>query len=271
MSLINKIIGKLIPTPKHTMVTSFSDNNEYPQFCEIASNDEVVFKTFRSNPIHDGIVDVISEEDGRLLLEYIDLSPEKIEEIEKFKLNDEYGGPRVYQYDKIGLVSPATIRYIKILYDLERLFGSLNGMNIVELGVGYGGQARIICEKFEIKSYSLIDLPQVLKLTQKYLGKFNINNELYFLDKGNLRNVEYDFFISSYAFTELRRSLQEEYLEKVILKSKRGFILYNDINPEDFNSIKKDELLTIIPNAKILPEQPSTSPKNCVIVWGTIV
>jgi len=73
--------------------------------------------------------------------------------------------------------------------------------------------------------------------------------------------------ISNYAFTELKRDIQDVYLEKIILNSRHGYITYNDTTPDWFKSYKKNELVKIIPNSKILEEIPKTAEKNCIIIW----
>ena len=78
----------------------------------------------------------------------------------------------------------------------------------------------------------------------------------------------YDLLISNYAFSELPRSIQDVYLKKIILNSKRGYITYNEIVPESFNSYKKEELLNVIPNSFIIEERPITHENNCIIIWG---
>ena len=114
----------------------------------------------------------------------------------------------------------------------------------------------------------MLDLPPVLNLVQKYLSHFEINTAIKSLDVSRLMpNQEYDLVVSNYAFTELRRDIQENYLENVIRKSKRGYITYNDINPADFNSYKLDELKAIIPNLKVFQEIENTHPKDCLLIW----
>ena len=83
-----------------------------------------------------------------------------------------------------------------------------------------------------------------------------------------LSPIDYDLAISNYAFTELPRTLQDIYLNRVILKAKRGYITYNEITPKEFNSYKAAELVEMIPGALITKEIPLTHPKNCVIIWG---
>ena len=79
---------------------------------------------------------------------------------------------------------------------------------------------------------------------------------------------DYDLVLSNYAFTELPRSVQDIYLNKVILRSKRGYITYNETTPSEFNSYKSSELIEIISGSRIFKEEPLTHPKNCIIVWG---
>lgn len=105
-------------------------------------------------------------------------------------------------------------------------------------------------------------------LTQKYLDNYIINAVLKYKTMNELEVRDYDLLISNYAFTELPRGFQDVYLKKVILNSKKGYITYNDINPASFNSYKRDELLSIIPDSSVMEERPLTDKNNCVIVWG---
>lgn len=268
MRLINKIKSILNPPAKKVMISSFSDNLEYPAFCMQASKVDTVFETFRRNDIYNSIVELLSEEQGAQFLNEINLNPEVLKEIDSFKENDLYGDPRMYDYKEVGKISPTTLMYTKILYDLQKYFGSLDGFDVVELGIGYGGQSRLLNNKFKINSTTLIDLEGPLALASKFLSNYNIDAKFDFKTNSTLEERKYDLFISNFAFTELRRNLQTEYLNKVILNSKRGYLIYNDINPEDFNSYKADELVELIPNSRIIAEVPLTSPKNCIIIWG---
>jgi hypothetical protein len=74
--------------------------------------------------------------------------------------------------------------------------------------------------------------------------------------------------ISNYAFSEISRDIQEIYVEKIIQKSKRGYITYNEINKSEPYAYSKNELLSIIPGSVEYPEIPMTNPHNCIIVWG---
>ena len=248
--------------------TSLSDNQIYPQVCLDAANDYRIFNRFRQNPIYNQILEHVTETEGAAYLGLIAQDPILLGELDKFRQNDLHGTPRVYEYPNIGAVSPSTLRYVKVLLDLKNLFHGLDGMNICEIGVGYGGQCRIINAQYVPASYRLVDIKPALLLAQRFLDNYAIKSTLSYLTMNELQKSNYDLVISNYAFTELPRYIQEIYLEKVILNSRNGYIIFNEINPVEFNSYKKEELLTFIPGSRIIEEVPLTHPNNCVIVWG---
>ena len=249
--------------------TSLSDNQIYPQVCLDAANDYRFFNQFRQNPIYNQILEHVTETEGAAYLELIANDPVLLGEMEKFKQNDLHGTPRVYQYPNVGTVSPSTLRYVKVLSDLKNLFKSLDGLSICEIGVGYGGQCRIINVQYVPAVYRLVDIKPALMLAQRFLDNYAVKSTISYMTMNELEKSNYDLVISNYAFTELPRHIQEIYLGKIILNSRRGYIIYNDINPAEFKSYKKEELLKIIPGSRIIDEIPLTHPNNCVIVWGT--
>ena len=249
--------------------TSISDTNEYKNFCKQSSVDDLVFSTFKQNKIFTEILEHTSYQQG---LDYISEINKNIKIdmslIEKFKENDLQGSPILYDYAlPYGSISASTLRYLKVLNDLIINFGDLTNYNIVEIGVGYGGQSKIIQDQFKISEYNFIDLPEVLNLTKKYLSKFNYKN-LSFLDFKNLPQKKYDLVISNYAFTECSKEIQNLYLDKVINQSKNGFILGNDIG-EFFNitNYSKIELLDKIQNSQVLDEKPLTHKDNYLLIF----
>ncbi len=247
--------------------TSISDNQVYPDFCLKASNSIKVFNRFRQNPVYKGILEHVNEAQGQIYLDEINKHSELLVHMDEFKKNDDFGGAELITYPVVGAISPSTLRYIKVLGDLNALFGSLNNMTICEIGVGYGGQCRILHVIDTPAKYTLVDIAPALMLAERYMDNF-IAGTIEYKTMNELEKKEYDLVISNYAFTELPREIQNVYLKKVILNSKRGYITYNQISPEHFHSYTKEELLKMIPGAKIVPEVPLTHPNNCIIVWG---
>ena len=110
------------PIPKH-ISTSLSDNQTYPQICIKSSNDYRSFNSFRRNPIYTQILEHVSRAQGKEYLQLISNDSDVLSMIKNFKKNDDYGNPRMYEYPDIGMISPTTLRYIKVLVDLKK-YGS---------------------------------------------------------------------------------------------------------------------------------------------------
>lgn len=254
---------------KPRLSTSISDNLVYPNFCLRASMNLRVFSNFRRNIIYKEVLEHVSFEIGEAYLDEIHRNNSHlIKNIERFKENDAYGNPDLYEYPNIGKISPSTLRYIKVLGDLIIFFKQLDNLNICEIGVGYGGQCRIINCQSSPTLYTLVDIKPALLLSQRYLDNYILNSTVEYKTMNELTVKNYDLVISNYAFTELPRSIQDVYLKKIILNSKCGYITYNETTPEYFNSYKKEQLINIIPNSHIIEEKPLTHKGNCIILWG---
>jgi hypothetical protein len=215
------------------MKTSCSDNDAYPTFCHSASVNQDIFNIFRSDPIYTSVVESVAVEDGK---EYLGVAfhrtPQLKRSIVKFSTSECWGSPKTFKYKKNFFskgtyLSPTTARYIKNLSDLISIFGSLEGMKIAEIGGGYGGLCKIICDVFKIHSYTLFDLPPCLNLCKRFLGKYKIPGVFYYTDQTLPRNENYDLIISNYAFSELSSKLQHFYLINILKKSNRGYLTCN--------------------------------------------
>jgi hypothetical protein len=147
------------------------------------------------------------------------------------------------------------------MLDIKHLFTTLDNLNIVEIGGGYGGQCKILNDIFSIKNYTIIDLEEANMLQKKYLSKLNITN-IEFQNNLSYKSESYDFCISNYAFSECNKDIQRKYLDDIVLKSKHGYMINN--RKEDYS---KEDLIEIIPNSKLLPEIPLTGNNNYVIYW----
>ncbi|MDQ2105143.1 putative sugar O-methyltransferase [Azospirillum isscasi] len=209
------------------MPTSISDNSDYRSFCQHAAEDAFQFSRFRHSHFCIDIVDTLSAEHGA---SYMNLAlkndPQIYEHLDELRRNDEVGSPLICNYSGIGKFCPTTLRYIMVATALKRLFGTLNGMHVVEVGGGYGGQCRIINALFKIESYTIIDLPEALKLTERYLSHFNLKNTSY-VQPQDVQEKEYDLFISNYAYSELSKDTQDDYFDKVLSRSYHGYMIYN--------------------------------------------
>ena len=205
---------------------------EYVDICQAACRDDTVFQNFKSTNEYGGILEHVPRELGELYLENISgNNSDIIKEYKKYIVNDVVGNPRKSSYQEYHIppISPTTIRYMKVLSDLTVLFSDLDGMNIVEIGGGYGGQAFVVSKKYEFKNYYNIDLKNSAKLSKKYCNFHGLNNfivcEPHRIDE--LKDVDIDLVISNYAFSECNYETQDVYFEKILSKSKRGYITHN--------------------------------------------
>ena len=252
--------------------SSISDTYKYKNACQMAALDDLVFNSFKRNPDYNAILEHVSEDQGRQYKQHIDTYfPEYHGKLKQFKENDAHGSPVVFEYKGIGRFSPTTLRYIKVLSDLRHLFGSLDNFNIIEIGVGYGGQCKVISDFFNINKYYLVDLEEALNLADKYLKKLNVKNveivkplDVTSLDK------QFDLIISNYAFTELSKSTQELYLNKILHRSSHGYITSNFVSKEfNIDSFSLDLLKNKL-NAfdlRTLEEIPLTHKDNIILFW----
>jgi hypothetical protein len=247
---------------------SLSDNDVYPSLCLRAALDHEVFDRFRRDPVYNHILEHVPFGLGQEYLNEVVKDEDVARALGEFRQNDIWGGPVTFDYPGVGQISPTTLRYTKVLADLKRHFGSLSGMRIVEIGIGYGGQCRIIDSFYRPSEYVLVDLKPVLMLAQRFLDKYNLVAQIQYRTMNELGCESADLLLSNYAFSELPRTIQDTYLRKVILRAKRGYVTYNDINPVAFNSYKKEELLAMLPGARFVDEFPLSHERNCILVWG---
>ena len=262
--LEDKTAEPLVPC----MSTSLSDNQVFPQYCLDASNDYRLFNQFRSQREYRRIGEHVKERGGWKALATMRNDPEIMANIESFKENDEWGGPLLTSFPECGDISTTTLRFILRLTEMKHHFGSLDGLNICEIGVGYGGQCRIINALFKPATYCLVDTQPVLALAHRYLGNYILHSTLSFLTMNELPCRQFDLVISNYSFSEMRRPIQDVYLERVIANAKMGYIAYNEITPDHFDSYKADEIAAMIPGAEILLRGTFEQPETCNIVWG---
>lgn len=258
--------------------TSLSDNDAYPVICYMASKHEHFFRGFRQNDVYNQILEHLSQPQGQEYLDVINKNGRvkfTDDEWNSFCGNDLYGNPKRYPYKINGrdlMVSPTTLRYVKVLQDIMTLFDIGRIKSVAEIGIGYAGQCRLLASYLDsIENYFLFDLPEVLGLAEKYLGKFgkDVTEKAKFVDGTNI-DIEktYDLVISNYAFSELVRDVQDIYLDKVILKAKAGYITWNTLSCDKLDGYRLEELLKIIPGSLTIAEEPSTKANNCIIIWG---
>jgi hypothetical protein len=242
----------------------------YTDLCRQAVTDEEVFKTFKGNPKCTYMLEHVTYEQGLgYLSEIKKLQPKLLNHIECFATNDSLGSPQTCLYEELNMeLSPTTLRYVKVLADLMTHFGSLNGLDIVEIGIGYGGQCKIINDYFVPKSYTLVDLPEVLALTKKYLTCHGIENIVLRSHLSGLQ-TPYDLCISNYCFTEISREMQDLYVKNIISVSEKGYITCNFLNQRmKDHAMTDEEIYRMKQFGDFIDEVPLTALHNAIYIWG---
>lgn len=246
--------------------SSLSDNDIYPDFCEQAATDDDLFRTFREAADYSQILEHVTYSLGKRYLKAVRQDAALLESARLICASDTVGTPRRYNYPDVGKASPTTLRYLKVARDLSRDFGVLTGRDIVEIGVGYGGQCRVLSSLYRPGSYALVDLPPVLKLAERFLSENLVDSPTTFISAFDVPEMESDLVVSNYAFSELRREVQEMYMSRVVDKSRRGYMTFNQITPSSFGSMTVEEFAMRV-GGTVVPERPLSYPGNRIIVW----
>ena len=252
---------------------SDSQLTKYEEILKKTVHSNFHFKRFRRNFYYRQIVETVTPDLG---FEYIkkinDLDPNCLKLSGTQKYFDNIGNPLTYKYPDVGRISPTTLRYLAVALELNNLFGNLNNRSISEIGVGYGGQFKVLDNMHILKKYYLYDLPLAQLAAKKYLASFSVKTECIFPDINNWdKATRIDLVISNYAFSELPRETQFLYLDNVILQSKNGYMTMNtgrgNLSGRKRNQLEMDELLKKIPNSRIIEEVPKTNVDNYIIIW----
>ena len=270
---MKKIIS-LFLAPAFLVASSITGNeSDYLSICKAASSNSAHFKQFRSNRAIYRVIEGVPRHIGEHCIKRI--PKEYLSQLSKLDHYECIGQPKRFNYPNVGSFSPCTLRYVMILADLKKRFGSLNTMNIAEIGGGYGGLCAVMKTFENYKSYTLIDLPPVLKLAETFLNKLKITNT-HFISALDLQHLKsYDLLISNYAFSEIDAEHQLEYLDKLIKHVPRGYMVLNFISQsKKILSLSRKKVKEHLENAghqvTISPEIPQTNPRkpNVLLTWG---
>lgn len=249
----------------------------YFNICEMISQNDEYFSNFKRIPEYTTILEHVDYNLGLKYQDIIfndyskDLVSLVMSKLDEIKQNDIYGNPQVFVYEKFGLISPSTIRYIKVLLDFLSNNINLNNKNVVEIGGGYGGQCLVLSKFFNFNSYTIYDLESVARVQSRYLNTNKILNThtTTINDQEDINEV--DFVISNYAFAELNKKTQDLYLDKLITKAKGG---YFQINPDADECYKREELIqkfNNLNNPTFHEDKPMNEryPNNFIFIFGS--
>ena len=258
------------------------------------------FPNFRTIPEYNHIVSLMSQDQGRHLLETAAAVDKNLIASDTFVRaaadHARLGGGPVVPLRGIRVPS-TTWRYVRVYADLRALFGidSDFDTNVAEVGVGYGAQCDIVQRigamlapfgtPARARRYTLCDLPEVEALAEQYIRAIRGSSATDLLALGKLNSNpnsttscasasgDYSLFISNYAFSELTSAVQQIYWDEVISCSRRGYVTmnaYNGMSTTDFVAKLRESgrhdatIMDSYPQAVC----PGRNVSTAVVVWG---
>lgn len=253
----------------------FSDNGIVPALCERVAKDEKLFANFKRDPLLSLFLENATEDEGWVYLPTISQAM-----LEKCRGNDLIGNPRQVSYGTRGNFSPTTLRFAKIASELEKEFGSLDGLHIVEIGGGYGGLCAILSSLYSLKNYTLIDLPQNLELCRRYLHELRVTRSA-FSALPELPQSGADIVVSYFTFSESDRTMQKRYFDKVLSHARAGYLIcspahwkeipFSETEHKRVKPLPREKILEELKRrgieARCIPEDPLTGKDHYVIIW----
>jgi len=253
------------------LIKSDSENLEYAHYVSEVVQDKDKLKKFRRPYKYRQILEHVNWVNGeRYLDRYFTLGGSK-EDLMKLSAEDWVGKPRKYFYPGYGWLSTTQIRYLAVREEMRGIFNFEEIETIGEIGCGFGGQFLSLSHLETIKTYSFYDLIDVQRIIQYYLSNFAFSTKTLFPEVSKIEAKKFDLVISNYAFSELPRIIQLEYVEKILSNSVRGYMIMNSgLNNEtrrNNGKLSLSEIRALMPWINTLAEVPLTGPDNYVIYW----
>lgn len=225
-------------------------------------NNEITWDNFR------GLMDyqnIIIGGDNERAEKYYELHQQILEaNIDKIKECDKVGEPPI---TKTGF-STYTLRCLHTYLDLKKYFGNWDDKKIIEIGSGHGGLCHLISNmEPTFQSYTLVDLPIVNQLAEKYLNEFSDlpHDKIKFMSCEQIIPRKYDLMIAEYSFSELDAWAQKSYLEKVVKYCKNAYLAMNVWEPK-MKEYLKTYLEKLFETVEEYPEEPKSEYPNYIWV-----
>ena len=167
--------------------------------------------------------------------------------------------------------SPTSLRYLAHALWLEESGFTKPKGAAVEVGVGFGGLAAMMAAVSEVGTH-LVDLPDVERAAKLQMKELGLEDFV----ASKVSPGEGFCFVSNYAFTELNRDLQDEYVERYARHAESGVIASNArIFSEGIGGRSNEKLVRRLHDAgldaRIVADSPMLGPSDrmCgnVLIW----
>lgn len=205
---------------------SISGETPWISICAAYADGAISSKDFRRNNAVRQIVETVGPVDGRFYASRVrEWGPNWLTD-DAISRIDAWGNPIRWPAMLLGTphaFSPTTLRYLATALWLRKRGFIEDGSNVAEIGVGFGGLAAINAAISRVKT-TLADLPQVEQAAKRMITENGFGESLSNAPKAD---AHHDLVISNYAFTELDSDIQQHYLERYLVKARRGVIVSN--------------------------------------------
>ena len=200
-----------------------------------------VYSSFKGQPFFRDILEHVSLQFGLEYKQLIEIEFKRcIEEFaDLIKINDSIGDPSKFTMDNL-CISPSNLRYIyhSLLIESKiKLWFNKKEIKIVEIGGGYGGLCyyiKNIIKDYHI-NYTIVDLPNILNLQNKFLNDVQIDSRLIScFDTTNI-NETFDLVISNYCLSEISMENRLYYLNNLVNRCEKEFYVWNSRSFEGLN------------------------------------
>jgi putative sugar O-methyltransferase len=244
----------------------------YRSACRKAASDTVYFQQFRSISDYTHALELNGGVEFAIYL-LKNASPETMQKLEAFSQLETLGSPSLRFFPGVGTFSGTTLRYIVIADQIQKFFRLPDNACIAEIGAGFGGQCYILSQLQSFSNYYIYDLPEAEALIDRVTQALFVPNVTCLPVNSLLPQEKVDLVISNYAFSECDRAMQMDYFERVIKRSDRGYMIYNQISRRVFgiDSLSPQEFVEMLEKEglypRIIPEPVSTDVDNLLIIW----
>ena len=212
----------------------------YIEVCKLIASDNEVFSSFRKNKCYSKILsggEKIVGENAIININKLGKLSVLIKNLEQLRKNDHFGGPQTHQYDDLGEIDPSTLKYFNSAMEITELVGDFCPTKIIEVGAGYGGLCRVLSIFFDFEEYVIVDLPEVIHVSEKYLSNFpELKGKVKFVSCDNLDSIhingDIDLFIADSSLAELDLERQKKYTQKLAAHGKFIYVFWNTLHFE---------------------------------------
>lgn len=271
--MIKQWIPALLLSTSHLLAgeSITSIDSPYRTMCWKAATNPYFFQNFRSLSEFSHAMELT---EGGAFANYLlsQASPPIMSRLNDFRKLESFGNPRRTNYPKLGSFSATTLRYIAVADELGKLFTLPKNPKIVEIGSGFGGECYILSQLIQWSKYYSYDLPEPTALLEKMMKALNVENVVCLRTFEDLPEDKVDLLISNYAFSECDKETQMDYLERIVVKADRGYMICNQTSEiYGIQSLSPHELIQLLDergmHPQIYDELVPTFQGNLLIVW----